>query len=79
MRRTYREGIIIYNVNGQYDLAIEIAKQKFFERYGYPADIIALPRGVNIETNLPVADTPAPPGCVIVGTSRQEYKQEQLL
>ena len=76
----YTEGVMVYNVTkDSYDKAIEIGKHNFFTRYGYPADVVALPTGITVPTNLPIADTPAPRGSVIVGTSRRDYRQGALL
>jgi len=76
----YTEGVMVYNVNKDgYNKAIEIGKANFFKRYGYPADVVALPTGIDVPTNLPRAATPAPRGSVIVGTSRRDYRQGALL
>jgi len=76
----YSQGVMIINVApDQYDLAVEVGKQRWFERFGYPADVVCLPTGVDLACNLPVADTPAPAGSVIVGTAQQSYTQGRLV
>ncbi len=67
------EGVIVYNVT-DIQAAINLAGRAFYQRYGRAPTSVALPHtaprdGLKLWT-LRVDDRPAPPGCVIVGTSQ---------
>jgi hypothetical protein len=65
------DGVIAYSVT-DFQAAIDAAGRTFWKRYDQPPAWVALPRGVDPASlklwTLRVADDPAPPGTVVVGT-----------
>lgn len=82
MKRQIDLGLIAYHVK-DYQRAIEIVCRDYMARFGRPAELLALPvkapTGLDL-LGLALAETPAPPGCVMAGGAKKSaYTQGELL
>jgi hypothetical protein len=82
MNRQIDFGLIAYHVK-DYQRAIDTLCRDYLALFGRPAELIGLPRkapaGLDL-LGLALAETPAPPGCVMAGGAKKStYTQGDLL